>query len=253
VRADRLAAVVLALIAATCTGGATPTTPPPAPVTATTTVPPTTTTMVTTTTVPGATGDPAIIAERCGTTSFLADVDGDGVADPVYHRYEGSEAVLGVCTASGVDEIPGGGMTEILFAYDVGGDGSFELFYGGTSVTAGITAVAVWIDGELQVASEAGGRPLLVYDGWLNAAEGPFLSFGCRDVDGDGVTELLQAEFADGGSDNTVPDGAPIAWTFTAYSLDGALVTRASEGQGEVVAPLTLADRQQVTGVCPAA
>lgn len=91
----------------------------------------------------------------CDGAAGKGDVDGDGAADRVMHRFVSGAAVLQVCLADGrADQLPGLGQTEVLQLLDVarGGTGTF--------------------DGDRWSAVEA---------------------WGCTDLDGDGQRELVTA------------------------------------------------------------
>jgi hypothetical protein len=111
------AAAAVTLLAA-CSNGATPHRPPGTTSTA---------------------AAPARAAARCSLRETMrVEVDGDGLPDLAFHAWVGDGAVLGVCLGSGgYAQAEGIGMSELMAAFDVDGDGRDELLAGGTTATWG--------------------------------------------------------------------------------------------------------------------
>jgi hypothetical protein len=120
----------------------------------------------------------------------LPDVDGDGRRDFAYHAYVNGEPQLGVCTASGSEDVlPGSGMTEEFGWVDLEPDGREELLYGGTTVSAGFENVAVFLNGQLVEVRTSDGEMLTLASGVFDEED---LAWGCEDHDGDGIREFVQ-------------------------------------------------------------
>lgn len=157
-----------------------------------------------------------------------ADVDGDGLPDLVYHDWIRDRAVLGVCTAVGDnDRMRGEGQAELLQIIDIEQDGRDEIFFGGTTVGAKIAAIAVFND-ELQRVRLRNRGTLLVVDGldpgiW-SRHDPAGAAFGCKDVDEDGHRELIQVSVR--------PQGPAFRWISRAFSIEGAVATRAMQRTG---------------------
>jgi photosystem II stability/assembly factor-like uncharacterized protein len=155
--------------------------------------------------------------------AYDADVDGDGRNDYVYHLYlhepGGGRGALGVCTFAGEWSEIDAGSPEAGGVVDIEPDGRDELLFGGTTVSRAIECLAVFLHGQLRVVATRDGDLCVV--GGTGEASGEIYSNGCRDVDGDGVRELIQVE---------VPrDGK---WTRRAYRITGAQAVLLSEERG---------------------
>ncbi|MDQ3962489.1 MAG: hypothetical protein M3277_01005 [Actinomycetota bacterium] len=164
--------------------------------------------------------------KRCrGRETLITNVDGDDLPDLLFHdwldRSEGGRARLGVCTGAGAhDRIDGGGMSETLFVHDVDEDGSDEIFFGGTTVSAEYVAVARFIDGRLIEVRPRGGGALTLVRGldFVRLSLIPAgASFGCDDVDDDGTRDLVSATVVSA-------TGGRLRWHLVGYALDGRYV-----------------------------
>jgi hypothetical protein len=155
------------------------------------------------------TATPEVAASNCDhALSEEADVDDDGVADRVVHRWaDASGASLVVCLATGRTEVlPGVGQAELLHIAPLGADGGLAIVYGATTVSGSGAQVAVWDGGSLHVVRDVDGQPLWLEDGFSGA--GPvesdglwstYSAWGCQATN-DGSTALatVQAEQHEG-------------------------------------------------------
>lgn len=188
---------------------------------------------------------PEGICEAPGSSTLAADVDGDGREDVAYHLSLDAGPVLGVCTAAGeVSERRGAGMTELFSVLDVEPDGRDELLYGGTSVSQGFLAVAVFLAGRL-VEVRDGIDPLVLVDGsrFLGSTVEVDEAWGCEDVDQDGARELVVVRLdwrrlAEGYSRRTYHlDGASAVIVSDSVSRIGSDVVREPGAASRLVEP----------------
>jgi hypothetical protein len=177
------------------------------------------------------------VRSRCADpTTFAADVDGDGRSDRVYHLYlhDESRGVLGVCTASEVHDEIQAGAPEANGLMDLEPDGRDEILFGGTTVSAVVLSIAVLEDGRLREVEFPGSVSLV--RGVSMESEGHWISesWGCRDVDGDRVREVVTAEFRWG------RDGGH--WVGRAYRVAGTKAALIQERRGDVAGPFDTAE-----------
>lgn len=156
---------------------------------------------------------------KCGSSDREADIDGDGVSDQIVHKFN-EEAVLQVCLADGSkDSMPGLGMAEFIEVADIQGDGRSEIFFGATTAALLAVHIAVWHEGRLRAVELEDGRHLelrrgsLSFDAARNQPES-LATWGCEDLDGDGVDELVSAEWRENSG------SAPVV-TVMGYDLTG--------------------------------
>jgi hypothetical protein len=158
----------------------------------------------------------------------VADVDGDGLGDTVTYEYVDG-AVLSVCTASGDrDRISTSGMAETLQLVDVQGDGQADIFYGGNTCCQSFTNMATVEDGEIRTVNLLTGIELTLTSGIDRGSNGRPRghAFGCRDIDRDGVGDLVQVVVN--------ADGDHFRWAKRAYEIEGATATEIAEWAGVV-------------------
>lgn len=135
----------------------------------------------------------------CDDQPAMGDVDGDGAADRVMHRFVSGAAVLQVCLADGLaDRLAGLGQGEVLQLVDIDGDGRVEIAYGATTANAAFARLAVWHDGGLVPVTLSGSEQVLeLTRGGTGTFDGDRWSaieaWGCTDLDGDGERELVTA------------------------------------------------------------
>lgn len=159
----------------------------------------------------------------------IADADGDGTDDLIGQRFVETDLEtapsLVVCTATGdVDEALVGGMGEV-FAVSTGTGDRATIWAGGTTLTGAFLEPYVWVDGWI-VPIETADGPLLLSDGFVSDAE--FDAYGCADLDGNGVTELVSIE-------GDLGDGT-ISWTRRSWETSGATATEVTTDTGTVPA-----------------
>jgi hypothetical protein len=154
---------------------------------------------------------PAAMCAEAGRT-ILADVDADGLDDRVHQRQTNSLAVfeghenggpaIAVCTAAGGnDEVKVGGMGEI-FAVSVDTGDRPTIWSGGTTAASASYDPMVWVDGRIVPITDDDG-PIYFESGWFGNDRR--MAFGCVDLDGNGIVELVQFD--------GVRDGAEMVWT----------------------------------------
>lgn len=169
-------------------------------------------------------GDPQRFCSR--RDPVVADVDGDGREDQVFHSWVKGQALVGVCTAAGKkDSRPGLGMSELLQIIDFDGDGRDEIFFGSTGITIGSYEVTRFLRGRLRlVRGPLGGEPMVVRQGaeFTNRMVGR--AFGCEDIDEDGTANLVQV--------TTRFQGQDVRWKRTWYSVRGASAERVGHDGG---------------------
>ena len=132
----------------------------------------------------------------CEAPRAAVDVDGDGREDAVGEGRDGDELV--VCLTSGEDvAVEWLGGHEAFDVLDLDDDGRAEVVYGSTVLFADVQRLARHVDGEFVVVEDRRGDPFELTDGVLGADAGNRPAhtsvWGCADVDGDGVDELVQA------------------------------------------------------------
>lgn len=124
-------------------------------------------------------------------------VDIDQKRDYVYHDWLNHDARLGVCTGSGrEDRIRGEAQAELLSLVDVEPDGRDEILYGGTTMRAAISYVAVFRKGRLVRVKTSDDRLVVVDgldEGFIKNKRPTGAAFGCQDTVGNGEDELVQA------------------------------------------------------------
>jgi hypothetical protein len=144
--------------------------------------------------------------------SIGVDVDGDGLDDLVRQRdtdalevFEGREhggPSIAVCTTAGQnDEVRVGAMGEIFAVSDATGDRP-TIWSGGTSAGSASYDPMVWIDGRIVPIGDDDG-PIYFDSGWFGNDQR--MAFGCADLDGNGIVELVQFD--------GVRDGVEMVWT----------------------------------------
>lgn len=143
----------------------------------------------------GRSGPPAG-ASCVGRQTIRGDVDGDGRTDLVYHDLIDDNAVLGVCTASGITvTAPGMGQSEVLELIDVDRDGRYEIVFGATSVNLRGANLAVMVEGQLRIV-ELGHDRLSLLDGWREDNT-ETVAYGCT-ADGALVLVMTKDDGRDG-------------------------------------------------------
>jgi hypothetical protein len=163
------------------------------------------------------------------------DLTGDGLADRAFHEWlGGTDAVLGVCLGDGrVDSVVGRAQTEIGGLIELGPNGRYVLIAGGTSMSWGGFDVAVVLDGRIRWV-DLDGAILEFWDGLQHLGEDGVHDrvgvYGCEDVTGDGVFELVQVEV------DRTEDGTMAVWEKRAYRIDGATASLVSTDSGTVAA-----------------
>ncbi len=101
-----------------------------------------------------------------GHVSLVADLDGDGLADLVYHDYVRGNPELGVCTAAGSRlTIRGIGQSELLEVIALPTDGRHVILFGATSISAQFYEVAVVVHDRLTKVRLPDGAPLTLSNG----------------------------------------------------------------------------------------
>ncbi|HYU94241.1 MAG TPA: hypothetical protein VEN95_12275 [Actinomycetota bacterium] len=97
---------------------------------------------------------------------MVADLDGDGLADLVYHDYVRGNPELGVCTAAGSRlTIRGIGQSELLEVIALPTDGRHVILFGATSISAQFYEVAVVVHDRLTKVRLPDGAPLTLSNG----------------------------------------------------------------------------------------
>jgi hypothetical protein len=155
-----------------------------------------------------------------------ADIDGDGRADRVAHRWDRSlgHAILEVCTAAGgYDSADGMGQAEALHVFDIDGDGVEELAPDSNTAVLSFVEVVRFISGKLRRVSLASRRNVVLLDGFQN---GGAEAAGCDDVDGDGDDELIQIRVVKRASD--------YRYRRDVFSVSGTSAVRTMTDRGDI-------------------
>lgn len=172
-----------------------------------------------TTTLTGSIGDSSITCEGAPTP---ADIDGDDVDDAIIATTsDDGFPVVEVCPSGTVGGfvLQQTGEGELSFA-DIDGDGTAEIFYGGTQAMSRTVGVARMVDGTLLPVIRADGVPITLIDGYPEGLppDGPRLAFGCDDHDTGRVLVTLELNEVD-------RDGEPVIdGVWSAYELNGHVV-----------------------------
>lgn len=163
--------------------------------------------------------------DQCaGQDVVTGDVDGDGRDDEVFHTWDGEQAaaVVGVCTASGVEAtMPGLGQSEGgAFILDIEPDGRGEVFFGATGLSYVAYDVGVLEGEELTPVLVDGHEALNLEEGALQFDESGELvvtaaAYGCEDLAGTSERELVTIDVEYG------TDG--VTWRKVGYDIDGAV------------------------------
>lgn len=167
---------------------------------------------------------------------FRVDLDGDGIADVVAQHQSftadrldgnswGSPAAV-VCTSTGiVDEILVRGMGEAFTVSHGPGDGPI-IWTGGTGISS-VTLEPMVLVGDRLAAVEDNDGPITVWEGTNGPDEKA--AFGCYDLDGDGLAELVQL--------SGKRDSEEMLWRRRSWTIQGAKATMISDTSGRLPWP----------------
>jgi len=176
------------------------------------------------------------VAEICADVEgghYDVDLDGDGLDDIYAQRFNGAPGTetgpaLVVCTAAGVvDELLVGGMGEVFGLSNPTGE-SWILWGGGTSASHAFMLPFAFVDGGIHPIME-GDRELGFQSGIGSSSAN---LFGCGDLDGDGVLELVQLD--------GVRNGEVVDWVRKSWAVSGAEATLVSSESGQVTVPVDI-------------
>ena len=174
----------------------------------------------------GATVDPPSLDPLTG------DFDGDGAKDQAWQEQGRDGVTVSVCTASGtLASAPVLGQGEAFAVQDVQGDGTDELWPGGTTVSGLVTNVLVMTGRRLEHVTLAGSEDRLLLDNRpeTDSSDLPGRGIGCVDIDGDGRREVVQLV--------SHTEGETVEWERTAYAIDGGLARLVDTASGAYHSP----------------